>query len=317
MRLTQWAGAAAALLCASTLTAGEISTGFMIGPKFDQRAFYVRSSPAHAWQKTYSGRENRRTAQGKMFGVRVDQALAGEKQLAAAIAALEGLAGSGVLLVSAQLQGAQSGHNAFAPDGTLKPEWARRLATLLQASDRHGLYVKLVLFHQNQDEHFDSPEAIVAAATNLADWLIEHQHRNVMVSIADGWAQRGWHFDAFVTEHLERLIDAVRERFQLKRCDYMLPVAVSADVKLAESSRLVQSADVLMVRGAALGMDARRLERPEIVVEEKDATTAAAAAERSAGWLYAPGPDDAALDRIAQLTIARPARGGGSRAASK
>src|SRR5207248_2456082 len=39
----------------SLLGATEITTGFLLGPKYDHRAFYIRYRPGEAWQKTYSG----------------------------------------------------------------------------------------------------------------------------------------------------------------------------------------------------------------------------------------------------------------------
>ena len=46
------------------------SADTMLGRSFDQRAFYIRYSPAEAWQKTYSGNQYRTEAQGKLMNVR-------------------------------------------------------------------------------------------------------------------------------------------------------------------------------------------------------------------------------------------------------
>lgn len=40
------------IACGGLAHAIEITTGKMLGPKYDQRAFYVRE-PGAAWQKTY------------------------------------------------------------------------------------------------------------------------------------------------------------------------------------------------------------------------------------------------------------------------
>src|SRR5712692_4060397 len=58
-----------------TLRATEITTGFLLGPRNDQQAFYIRARPGEAWQKTYSGPECRRQAQGKLMNIRLAQAL--------------------------------------------------------------------------------------------------------------------------------------------------------------------------------------------------------------------------------------------------
>ncbi len=85
--------------------------------------------------------------------------------------------------------------SGFRPDGSLKPEWLRRLERLLVAADQRGMAVNLMYFYQGQDEMFDSPDAIHVAARNITDWLIDKKFRNVIVDIANEWDLLGNNWD--------------------------------------------------------------------------------------------------------------------------
>jgi hypothetical protein len=69
------------LLCVITLVsmgppaaAVEIATGKMLGPKFDQRSFYLRETGGK-WRKTYTGKQYRPEAAGRLMNLRIAQAL--------------------------------------------------------------------------------------------------------------------------------------------------------------------------------------------------------------------------------------------------
>src|SRR5437870_4992840 len=102
--------------------ATEITTGFLLGPKYDQRAFYIRSRPGETWQKTYSSSEYRPQAKGKLMNIRLVQALYQDEWLTAkpfdpeantnaVIAALDFYRSHGVLMINICLQGGQAGYD--------------------------------------------------------------------------------------------------------------------------------------------------------------------------------------------------------------
>jgi len=71
------------LLITSLLGATEITTGFLLGPKYDHKAFYIRYGPNEAWQKTYSSGDYRPQAKGKLMNLRLVQALYHDEWLTA------------------------------------------------------------------------------------------------------------------------------------------------------------------------------------------------------------------------------------------
>ncbi|MGH9662581.1 MAG: hypothetical protein ACRD96_28790, partial [Bryobacteraceae bacterium] len=265
--------------------ATEISTGFLLGPRYDPRAFYLRRGPGDTWRKTYSDEQYRRQAQGKLMNLRLAQGLYHDEWLTekpfdpdantnALIAALEFYKQHGVLMVNVSLQGGQAGYDgqiyglnrtngfkfgpgqgthvsAFRPNGSLKPEWLARLERLLTAADRLGMIVNLLYFYQGQDELFESSNAIHDAARNLTDWLIDKKFRNVVIDVANEWDLRGdrWDFARYIPENILQLIDDIGERFQKKRADYALPISVSSDGRMNYPESFVGKVDFVLIHG--------------------------------------------------------------------
>jgi hypothetical protein len=149
---------------------------------------------------------------------------------------------------------------------------------------------------------------MLSAANRITDWLISRNHRHVLLSVATDWDRRGWHHDNYVPQNLELLIESVRDRFQAKRADFALPLLVSTGVNLAPSSRLIERADVLVVHAEGLALDARRIERPELIVAEpgeRDVPGPEASMLRASGWvgvMQGPDADPAWLEEIRRLT---------------
>lgn len=322
----------------------EISTGFLLGPKYDPRAFYERRGPGDAWRKTYSGTEYKRAAQGKLMNLRLAQALYHDEWLTerafdpdrntdAVIAALDFYRSHGVLMINVSLQGGNPGYeakvngisrqngyrfgpgkglhvSAFRPDGSLKPEWLSRLDRLLRAADQRGMFVNLMYFYQGQDEVFESTEAIHAAARNATDWLIEKNHRNVLIDVANEYDLRGdrWDFGGYIPQNIIRLIEEIRERFQTNRAGFVLPISASSDGRMNYPESLSNVVDFVLIHGngrtpeqkRARVAELRNVPRPILMNEDDNgrATTRANLAkelascnalfEGAAGWGYMP-----------------------------
>lgn len=331
-------------LLGSAVYATEISTGGMLGSRYDARAFYIRSSRLDAWRKTCSGPEFRRQAQGKLMNLRLAQALFHDEWMKEqpfdpdrntdrVIEALDVYRRHGVLMIAVSLQGAEAGYDpkingisrangykygpqkgtsvsAFRPDGSLKPEWMGRLERLLRAADSKGMIVNLLFFYQGQDEQFDSNEAIYAAARNATDWLIEKDFRNVLIDVANEWDLSGnrWDLDYFIPKNIIGLMEAIRERFEKRHADYVLPVSASSDGRMAYPDSLAKAADYVLIHGngrkpeekAARASQLRDVPRPVLMNEddngrastaanlEKELASCDALFEKAAGWGYMP-----------------------------
>jgi hypothetical protein len=274
-----------ALLAGARLSAMEIATGSMLGPRYDQRALYYRTPDNQAWRKTYTGRGYRREARGKLMNLRLAQALFHDEWLtekpfdpdrntAQVIEALDTYKQHGVLAINVSLQGGNPGYSpeangikrqngarygkeggllvsAFRPDGSLKPEWLGRLERLLKAASDRGLVVCLMYFYQGQDEVLESPEAIEAAARNITDWLIQKRFRNVIIDVANEWDLQGetWDHGEYIPQNIGGLVERIRERFQSRRADFTLPIGASTAGRMVYPASLAQVCDLVLLHG--------------------------------------------------------------------
>ena len=267
----------------SQLSAVEIATGAMLGPRYKAERFYIRDEAGRKWRLTYTGALYRRQARGKLMTLRLSQSLfddewLNKKQFSSnnnterVIEALDFYKEHGVLALIVSLQAENPAYNerlneitrdsatkygknrgalisAFAANGSLKPPWMIRLESLLRAADQRGMVVGLTYFHPAQDEVFSKPEAIVAAARKITDWLVEKNFRNVIINVADEWDLDGYTWDhaRFIPENIDRLIELVRERFN--HADYALPIGASSSGKMSYPDSLAQVCDLVLLHG--------------------------------------------------------------------
>ncbi len=237
------------LIAVPSVQAIEVSTGYLIGPKFDARAIYVRAKGNGPWQKVNAG-GYLKSAEGKVLGA--------GRQMGA------NPKPSGATMIRVPLQ-SEAG-NAFTPMGKLDSAQARELSALIAAAARNQLIVELGVFHPARDQEIHAPDFILEAARTVVDWLIDDDHRNVIINFAPDWEQAGWDFDHWVPLHLEQLAETARARFQTRRADFASPIAITVGHRAGELSGLIQAADVVELAGAALQMDTRKIERPVLAV---------------------------------------------------
>jgi hypothetical protein len=157
--------------------------------------------------------------------------------------------------------------STFDAHGALRERAMPDLSRKIAAANDAGLVVELVLFHPSRDQEFFTPDSIVDAARNLTDWLIENEHRNVLLNFAGDWTAPGWDFGNWIPLHFEQLAETVRGRFQEKRAGYTAPIALSVPVRLREDAPLIGAADLLLVSGEALDLDLRKIERPAVTID--------------------------------------------------
>ena len=328
------------LLGASTASgATEIATGSMLGPRYKTHRFYMRTSSSRDWKETYSEGRYRGKARGKLMGIRLSEALFDgtglsgkafdpDRNTGRVIQALDLYAEYGIRAITVSLQGSRddgsssattelgSGalsmgpvqFSAFEPDGALKSGWMARLGRLLQAADRKGMVVCVTYFSHGREEMFDSTGAIVAAARNVTDWLIENNFRNVVIDVADSWngAASEWGQGNFIPEYISYLVEDVRERFH--GADFALPIGASTDGSMTYPASLAQICDVVLVRGdgRSPGQKRSRLReleanlRPVWMVGDdngreiseanllREVSSAAEVFQNGAGWTYRP-----------------------------
>jgi len=280
----------------------EIATGKMLGSGYDARSFYVREGSG-AWRKTYTGSQFRPEAAGRLMNLRIAQALFHdewltefpfdpEKNTDRLIAALDDYKRHGVLAINVCLQAGNPGYNkefaeitrerhyrlgpgkgahisAYRPDGSLKPEWLKRLLRLQRALDKRGMILDLMYFYVGQDEIFENTEAIDHAVVNTTDWLIDNNCRNVIIEIANEHDIKGFDHDRYIHNEIGKLIQLARSRFEAKQARFRLPVSASTGGSMAIYGGVRDHADLVIFHGNNRTVEQKRKRTAELVADAK------------------------------------------------
>jgi hypothetical protein len=280
----------------------EIATGKMLGKGYDARAFYVREGRG-PWRKTYSGRQFRPEAAGRMMNLRIAQGLFHDEWLTEfpfdpeantdrLIKALDSYKEHGILAISVSLQGGNAGYNkefqgikremearfgqgkgalvsAFRPDGSLKDAWMKRLLRLARELDRRGMILDLLYFYQRQDEVFENTQAIDRAAINVTDWLIDHNLRNVIIEIANEHDVRTYDHDRYIHNRMGHLIELVRQRFRERKAAFSLPITASTGGRMNVYDSVRDHADLVIIHGNNRTPEEKKARMAELIADPK------------------------------------------------
>jgi hypothetical protein len=290
------------LVSAACAWAAELTTGPLLGAGYDARSFYTRDSPAGKWVKTATGAMWRPQAAGKLMNVRVAQGLFhdewltevpfdADKNTNALIAALDFYKAHGVLMVNVSLQGGQAGYDpkvngverqngykfgreqgtyvsAFRADGSLKGPWVDRLDRLLRAAAERGMFVNVMYFYQGQDESFDGPPAIQAAARNITQWFLDKGHRNVLIDVANEYDLRDrWDFDRYIPNHAHELVTQVAKLLRGRRS--LIPVTASSDGRMQFPEPIMTASDVILIHGNNRTIEQKEARAAELASAQK------------------------------------------------
>jgi hypothetical protein len=288
---------------ARPVKATEIATGKMLGPGYDQRAFYVRDAADRPWHKTYTGPDYRAEAQGRLMNLRIAQAFFHDEWLTEfpfdpaahtqrVIDALEVYKAHGILAINASLQGGNPGYNkevraitrviiakagpgkgslnsAFNFDGSLKPAWMARVKALQQALDRRGMILNLTYFYTGQDEVLKDAAAIHQAVRNATDWLIDNNCRNVLIEIANEFDIDGFDHERYIYHEIGHLIRLARERFAAKDAAFRLPISASTGGSMLLFPGVQEEADFVTIHGNGRKVDDKRIRTRELFENPK------------------------------------------------
>lgn len=185
--------------------------------------------------------------------------------------------------------------SAYGPEGDLDPAWMDRLDRVLRAADAEGMAVIVGLFYFGQDHHLNNEAAVVNAVDNVVDWLIERDHRNVLVEVCN---ECNVHYDHEILQpdRVAELIARVTERSNGR-----LPVSVSLSGGRLPNDRIIAASNFVLLHGnrqddeRVAGMVRQIRKRPAFIDDPKpilfneDSTSLEnlrAAVDEGAGWGY-------------------------------
>lgn len=113
------------------------------------------------------------------------------------IAKIPDYAAHGVNAFTLCLQGGMPGYegavnSAFEPDGSLRPDYLRRVERVIRACDGRGVVVILGLYYQRQSKILRDEAAVRAGVVNAVKWIQARGFSNVVVEIANEYPHKGF-----------------------------------------------------------------------------------------------------------------------------
>jgi hypothetical protein len=83
-------------------------------------------------------------------------------------------------------------NSAFDPDGSLRPDYMRRIERVLRACDEHGVAAILTYYYQRQSKILRDDAAIRAGVENATRWVLAQGFRHVLIEVANEHAHGGF-----------------------------------------------------------------------------------------------------------------------------
>tara|TARA_A100001391_G_scaffold163821_1_gene123472 strand:- start:902 stop:2320 length:1419 start_codon:yes stop_codon:yes gene_type:complete len=126
----------------------------------------------------------------QIWGLRCGNALFSQGVTERHVRNLDNMVAHGINCIGVYIQGSNGGHpdpeagrNGYNADGTIKPEFARRLEWLVREADARGMVVMVGLFSPRKDQDFEDEAAIRRACEETAKFLVRRKLKNVFCDI--------------------------------------------------------------------------------------------------------------------------------------
>jgi hypothetical protein len=155
-------------------------------------------------------------------------------------------------------------NSGFNKDGSLNPDYMKRLDNVLKEADRLQMVVILGLFYFGQDQYLTDEKAVVNATENAINWLFEKGYRNVIIEIANETMDLDTYYDHEILfpNRIHELINLVKSK---KRNGYRFLTGTSFGGTVVPTSNVVKSSDFLLIHGNGAS-------KPEMIQELIDKT---------------------------------------------
>lgn len=168
----------------------------------------------------------------------------------------------GLLAITLNLQGGSpTGYSleqpwensAFAPDGSLRPEYLARAERIMRRADELGMVVIMGYFYFGQDERLRDEAAVLRGTDAATDWLLAGGWRNVIVEVNNECNVRYDH-DILKPARVHELIERVKGK---RRDGRRLLAGTSYGGGMVPKENVVRVSDFLLMHGNGVKDPAR------------------------------------------------------------
>jgi hypothetical protein len=132
------------------------------------------------------------------------------------------------------------------PDGSLRPDYLRRLQTILDRADELGMAPIVGLYYFGQDQRVKDEAAVKRSVDLAVRWILERGYRNVLLEIANECDGRAYDHEILKAPRVHELI----ERAKGIRVDgRRLLTGVSFGGNAIPTPNVVNASDFLLIHG--------------------------------------------------------------------
>jgi hypothetical protein len=137
-------------------------------------------------------------------------------------------------------------NTAYFGDGSLRPEYLRRLEKILDRADELGMVPIVGLFYFGQDQYLKDEAAVVAVVDNVTGWLRSKGFRNVLIEIDNECNAKSYDHELLRPERVHELILRVNSRNAQGHRFY---VSTSFTGNKVPTANVVAASDFILLHG--------------------------------------------------------------------
>ena len=161
----------------------------------------------------------------------------------------------GLLSFSINLQGgspegyskSQPWHTSgIAPDGSLLPDFMKRLERILNRADQLGMVAIVGYFYFGQDQVLQDEAAVRRAVENATNWLLDRNYRNVLVEVNNETNVSAYDHEILKPARIHELIEVVKG---MNRQGRRLLTSTSYGGGAIPKPNVVKASDYLLIHG--------------------------------------------------------------------
>ncbi len=137
-------------------------------------------------------------------------------------------------------------NTGFDPMGNWKPDYQRRLQSILDNADRLGMVVILGIFYFGQDEQLRDEKAILNALENAIGWVLDRGYQNVLIEVNNECNVTRYEHEILQPHRVHELIKRVK---QIRKDGRRLLVGTSYGGGSIPEENVVGVSDFLLMHG--------------------------------------------------------------------
>ncbi len=163
----------------------------------------------------------------------------------------------GLLSITLNLQGGSpEGYSKDQPwvtgglnaDGSLKPDYLKRLARILDRADELGMVAIVGVFYFGQDQHVKDEAGVKRAVADTARWLLDQDYRNVILEVNNESNVKAYDHEILKPARVHELIEMAKG-LKSKDGRRRLLVGTSYGGGFVSLPNVVKTSDFLLMHG--------------------------------------------------------------------